>query len=281
MRVGQRRARLLHRVDRHRAQCPADEVERPARLADVRLLQNLVERFSQTRPVAAQSGQAQRPDGQADRTARPVVTDFDQFQTATAKVRDHAACARKCAQHPPCTGGRLFFAAQYAGREAKSAQMIDEVLTVRRFAHGSGRHHVDPGDPQIGEDEGVSLHPPVGEVDGLLRQFAARCYVASEPGRHLLVQEDARGPCRAAIQYQPDGVGPDVDNSPLGCLAREQPAGIAVSSAQAQFAAPIGASSRTASPSGLRRAGRRRDNLGTPPASSAPPRPDSDGLVMK
>ena len=264
-----------HRIGGKGAPCSADHVERarmrgcPADLVELRA-HACVEPLL---VLAIERGQPQRAERQARRLMAFPVLDRDQFETAPAKVRNHAARTGKRADRAGRRNARLFLACQKARVQAEFGDGGEKFGTVRSLARGRCGHGLHVGDAQIVEDARIAGQRAERFIARFLRDQSGLGQVAAEAGGHFLVPDRAGRAGRAFVDHHAHRVGADIDDRARqiddallapgrGCLRHER----ASPSAGKSVGLPIHPLSR---------------RRGTASASRAWPRPEREGLLIK
>ena len=181
-----------------------------------------------------------------------------------AQIGDDAMRVGEGADHAVGAEQRFLLARDDPRLQADRAQLLDEFAPVGRLADGGGGDGLDIADAEIIEQQRKALEPAQGQRHRLVGQPAGSGDLTAQLGGDLLVQQHHRRAHRAAIDDKAHRVGPDVDDRALRRTASDVAGAVVAPCPVAHAMLP-----------------RRRESLGTAPASSAPPRPDSDGLVMK
>ena len=215
---------------------------------------------------------AQDPERQRRLAGDPAAPDVDQLKAAAAEVGHDSVRPRHAGDHAEGRQPRLVLAAQHIdGLAAAAPDLAHEVTAVGRLAHRRGgdegglRHAHPAREPA---EPGDRAQRPLGR---LAADRAGGREVAAEPAGGALVEHRHRRAAIAVIDDEPHGVRPDIDHRHRGVGGGK--AGLRVQRLD-RF-----------------RCGHERfrpDSRDTPQAgapessfSSALPRPDRLGLVMK
>jgi hypothetical protein len=264
VRVGQGKIDLRTGEGCERAPRAADKVQIAAlRHGRGILADHLLQLVAQLVAVAAAySGQPQGPGGQAASLAHLAIFHRHQFEAAAADIGNDTARAGKGAQHAFGAYPRFVDPAQQARLQPQRLHLGEEILAVLRIAHCRGCDSIDSRHFKIGEDQRKALERAHRQIDRILGKQAVLVEVAPQAGGHFLVEQRGGRARRPAIDDQTHGVGADIDDRAKRFRTRNPTAVVAL-------------------PACHQAAPRRSASLGTAPASSAPPRPESEGLVMK
>ena len=269
----QRKMRELHVEARQRPPRPADHVEGQARLRRPSgLVQHLGDRTLQcARPLGANLRQAQHPQRQRYGLFHRPAPHPRQFQAAATQIADNAVRARNARQDAHGRADRLLRAGQQFDREPHGLGAGDEVGAIGRIAHrrrGDAAYFRDLHRPAQMRKAADGAQAPLHRF-GLDRSGAGER--GTQPRHHLFIEQDEGDAARPVIDDQAHAVRSDVDDrrARMGGLGRSHHLfGYGPDTAQHRI-------------HGVAQPPLRKRKVGTASLSSAAPRPESEGLVMK
>ena len=273
VRIAQRVAARRHREHRHRAPRAAYQIERAIGLGrgggqiPSGLANHLVERLAHVcAPGGAFAvfGQAQCAERKCARAVSRAIGNPHQFKASAAQIGDNPVRIGEGADHAVGAEERFFLARDDPRLQSDRAQAFHEFGAVGGIAHRGCGDRLDILDAQIPEQQREPLQAAQRHRHRLVREPPGGGDLAPELGGDLLVQQHHRRAHRATIDDQPHRVRTNIDDRTAGRTAGKRPAAVIPPLAIVHAVPP-----------------RRKLSLGTAPASSAPPRPDSDGFVMK
>ena len=209
-------------------------------------------------------GQAQRAQRERACAVAGPARDPHQLEAPAAEVGDDPVRVGEGADHAVGAEQRFLFARNHPRIEPDRAQLCDEFRAVGGIAHRCGGDGLDILDAHVGEQQRETPQPPQRQRHRLVGEPAGRGNLAPELGGDLLVQQHRGRAHRAAIDDKAHRVRTDIDDRALRPCAADRARAVCPPPAPDHATAPL-----------------RSDSLGTAPASSAPPRPESEGLVMK
>jgi hypothetical protein len=137
------------------------------------------------------------------------------LQRTAADIRQHPVRRRNAAQHPVGRIGGFLDTGQDVDRHVRHSlpQRCHEGWAVIGVAHRRGGQHLERLGTHRTGHRVITMHHRQREAHSLIIEPAGGFHSAAQPQHRLLVEDRDRIAGVALVHHQPDGIGPEIDDT--------------------------------------------------------------------